>query len=54
MFRGIASKNIPQYPYDFIFIDGPNYHRKNGSSFCADILNVLELSKKSKLNGVID
>ena len=54
MFRGIASKNIPKYPYDFIFIDGPDYHTKNGSSFCADIFKVLHLSPKGTLNGVID
>ena len=54
MFRGIASKNIPEYPYEFIFIDGPDYHTKYGSSFCADILNVLKLSPKGTLRGVVD
>ena len=54
MFRGYVHSNIPEHPYDFIFLDGPNFDDENGTSFCADLFFILESTKRSKMHGVID
>jgi hypothetical protein len=54
MFRGLIHSNIPQYDYDFVFLDGPDYRDHKGLSFCADVFKVMEFSKSEMINGVID
>ena len=40
--------------YDFVFFDGPSYNDDNGSSFCSDILEIMEISNSPVIRGVID
>ena len=54
MFRGFIYKNKPELPFDFIFVDGPNYDDEYGSSYCADVIDVLEKYPHCKVSGVID
>lgn len=54
MFRGYAHSNLPDYDFDFVFLDGPAYTDDRGTSFCADILNVVERSSAGVIRGVID
>ncbi|PZP55561.1 MAG: hypothetical protein DI586_06420 [Micavibrio aeruginosavorus] len=45
MFRGIRYKDVPAGPYDFIFVDGPDYKTdKGGPSFCFDLIKYIENS----------
>lgn len=54
MFRGYIHSNIPPHPYDFVFLDGPNFDDENGSTFCADALYVLKQNWTEKVIGVFD
>ena len=54
MYRGYIHDNIPDRPFEFIFLDGPGYDDEFGTSFCADVLFVANNSKKERLTGVID
>lgn len=54
MFRGYIHTNIPDYPYEFVFLDGPSYSDEYGSSFCADPLFLIMKKNINKLIGVID
>jgi len=53
-YRGYYHSNIPKLDYDFIFIDGPSYNDRYGSSFCADLLIALNYSRRQLIRGVID
>lgn len=53
-FRGYKHSEIPEENYDFVFLDGPDYTDECGSSFCADILHVVETSKAPLIRGVVD
>lgn len=53
-FRGYRHSNIPEYPYDFVFLDGPSYQDDNGGAFCADVFHVLDTSIAPVVRGVID
>ncbi len=45
IFRGIRYKDIPAGPYDFVFVDGPDYKTdKGGPSFCFDLIKYIENS----------
>ena len=48
-YLGCHYANIPDYPYDFIFIDGPTERSSPGSPKCfnADIINIALQSKHS-------
>ena len=54
MFRGYVHSNIPEYPYDFVFLDGPDFSDDNGATFCGDALYVMEKFGLQDLRGVID
>ena len=54
MFRGYIHSNIPDYEYDFVFLDGPNFEDDKGTTFCADPLYVYLKSGKKSLTGVFD
>ena len=54
MFRGYIHSNIPDYDYDFVFLDGPYFDDDKGTSFCADVLYVYQSLGKKKLRGVFD
>ncbi|NNE87315.1 MAG: hypothetical protein HKN27_04505 [Silicimonas sp.] len=53
-FRGYCHSNIPQLDYEFVFLDGPNYDDDRGTSFCGDILKVLEWSERRFIRAVVD
>ncbi len=53
-FRGYVHSNIPIDDYSFVFLDGPNYNDEYGSSYCADIIKVIEISNSEIIRGVID
>lgn len=47
MFRGIGYSNIPSRPYDFAFIDGPDYVTSDGGvTFNFDFINIVKNSDK--------
>jgi len=54
MFRGYIHSNIPDHPYDFVFLDGPNFVDEFGTSFCADALQIFKNNRPEKLVGVFD
>ena len=54
MFRGYIHGNIPEAPYDFVFLDGPNFRDENGTAFCADVFRAFDLSPAEEIRGVID
>lgn len=54
IFRGYVHQNIPDRPYDFFFIDGPNFEDQHGTTFCADMLFVAQRTGERKVRGVID
>jgi hypothetical protein len=39
-FRGTAYSEIPDYPYDFVFVDGPDYNTQ--LSFNADVIELAQ------------
>ena len=53
-FRGYGYSSIPNYAYDFCFIDGPDYVDDKGSSFDFDIVNIFLKSKIKNIRGVVD
>mgnify|MGYP001244088049 CR=1 FL=1 len=52
-FRGYSYIDIPPEDYDFIFVDGPDYNDKYGSSICIDPILIGSKSFK-KVRGTID
>lgn len=54
IFRGYIHSNIPDYDYDFVFLDGPSFDDEKGTTFCADALYVYQKSGKKTLLGVFD
>ncbi len=54
-FRGMRYSDIPQYNYDFVFIDGPSYLTKTDKSltFDFDFLHIVKNSNK-EVTAVID
>lgn len=54
LFRGYVHQNIPEQPYDYFFLDGPNFEDQHGTTFCADMLFVAQRMGKKTLRGVID
>ena len=40
MFRGYVHTNIPNYAYEFVFLDGPDYTDEFGTSTCMDAIYV--------------
>lgn len=53
-FRGYCHSNIPRLDYEFVFLDGPNYDDERGTSFCADVLKVMEWSERRFIRAVVD
>ncbi len=54
MFRGVRYKDIPAGPYDFVFVDGPDYKTdQGGPSFCFDLIKYIENSE-TPVYAVID
>ncbi len=47
VFRGIRYREIPKRPYDFVFVDGPDYVLPRGESLLAYDLDFLRLVEKS-------
>ena len=54
MFRGYSHSNIPEHPYDFVFLDGPNYTDGNGGATCMDAIRIRLLSNLESLSCVVD
>jgi len=54
MFRGYIHSNIPDYNYDFVYLDGPKFDDEKGTSFCADPIYLYQKSEKKVLKGVFD
>ena len=54
-FRGCFYKNVPDYPYDFVFIDGPTERADAGAQKCfnADYLRIIKKSTHA-VNGLLD
>jgi len=54
-YPGCHYENVPDYPYDFVFIDGPTERKTPDSPKCfdADFINVLQKSEK-KVFGLLD
>ena len=46
---GLIYENVPNYPYDFVFVDGPDYKDKCDMDF----IRVVENSEK-KVSALID
>ena len=48
LLRGTIYKDIPKYPYDLVFVDGPNQGNNKTGRMCnmdfKDILRILSLS----------
>jgi hypothetical protein len=54
MFRGIRYKDIPDRPYDFVFIDGPSYKTASGDiAFDFDLISVVSKAE-TPLRAIID
>lgn len=54
MFRGYVHTNVPNYPFDLIFLDGPNYSDEYGSSTCMDIIKIRLQSDIDLISCVVD
>jgi len=54
IFRGYVHSNIPNKPYDFVFLDGPSYSDPLGSSTCMDALKIRLESDKQMISCVVD
>lgn len=54
IFRGYIHSNIPNLPYEFVLIDGPNFNDDNGSSTCMDAIKVRRMSNLETVYCVID
>ena len=54
MFRGYIHSNIPDEPFDFVFLDGPSYEDDKGSSTCMDAVKVRIDSDKQMISCVVD
>jgi hypothetical protein len=54
MFRGFSHSNVPQHPYDFVFLDGPSYNDENGASTCMDAIKIRLTSDAEVVSCVID
>ena len=54
MFRGYVHTNIPNYSFDLIFLDGPNYSDEKGSSTCMDIIKIRLQSDDDLISCVVD
>jgi len=54
MFRGYVHSNIPNYSFDFIFLDGPQYFDDKGSSTCMDIIKTRLQSDSELISCVVD
>jgi len=55
LFRGLRYRDIPNRPYDFIFVDGPDYTTVNGQELAFDF-DAIHVAKNSTrpINGLID
>ena len=54
MFRGYIHSNVPDRPFDMVFLDGPNYSDSMGSSTCMDAVKTRLESDKDLIYCVID
>jgi len=54
MFRGYAHSNIPEHPYDFVFLDGPSYADDKGATTCMDAIKVRCMSGQISISCIID
>ena len=54
IFRGYCHSNIPDYDYDFSFLDGPNYNDDKGSSTCMDSIKIRLKSRAQTIACVVD
>jgi hypothetical protein len=54
IFRGIRYRDIPDRPYDFVFVDGPSYRTKTGEvTFDFDLIAVVAKAERP-LRALID
>jgi predicted O-methyltransferase YrrM len=55
MFRGVRYRDIPNRPYDFVFVDGPDYRAPSDGSltFDFDFIHVLRHSERP-IHGLVD
>jgi predicted O-methyltransferase YrrM len=55
LFRGMRYRDVPDRPYDFVFVDGPNYIAPSdgGVTFDFDLLHVLRRAEH-KVFGIVD
>ena len=54
MFRGYAHSNIPEHPYEFVFLDGPSYGDDKGATTCMDAIKARLMSSQNSISCVID
>lgn len=54
IFRGYTHSNIPNKPYDMVFVDAPSYYDVQGDTTCMDALKVRINSDKDLVYCVID
>lgn len=55
IFRGVAYRDVPDRPYDFVFVDGPEHHSPTDGEFAFDIdfINVVKRSEQP-VYGIVD
>lgn len=55
MFRGVRYRDVPARPYDFVFVDGPNYIAPSDGAvtFDFDLLHVLRTSERP-VSAIVD
>jgi len=55
LFRGVRYRDVPDRPYDFVFVDGPDLHAPSDGSltFDFDYIHVLKNSEKP-VYGIVD
>lgn len=48
IFRGVRYKDVPDRPYDFVFVDGPNFEAPSDGhkTFDIDLIDVVKKSSK--------
>ncbi len=54
LFRGIRYRDVPERPYDFVFVDGPSYRASDGSmTFDLDLIHQLQRAERP-ISAIVD
>ena len=54
LFRGMRYRDIPERPFDFVFVDGPSYEAPDGAvTFDLDLLHILRRSE-TPVSAIVD